>query len=171
MRKDELALAPSMEPVQGTVEVAIPIDVLWTHFTKAADWPDWNKCFYWVKNRSLLLGAQLIWIFQPIRRWYPYKMFAIARIVELQSEGPQRKVTWEVAALPGFYALHSYHAEDLGEGRTRFGSHEKAMGWSFRLMKRFWLAHFTFVKDRSLEGARALESAYRSAGKLDDQTV
>ena len=41
------------------------------------------------------------------------------------------------------------------------------MGWSFRLMKRFWIAHFTFVKDRSLEGATSLAAAFRARGRLD----
>ena len=54
---------------------------------------------YWVRNRDLVLGKQLIWIFQPIKWWYLYKMFAIAKIVEVEKE---KKVTWEVTALPRF---------------------------------------------------------------------
>ena len=80
---------------------------------------------------------------------------------------PNRKVTWEVTVLPGFYALHTYLVEDLGEGRSRFGSWEKAMGPTFRSLKWFWVAHFVFVKDRSLVGARVLEQEYQRAGKLD----
>ncbi|HYO51607.1 MBL fold metallo-hydrolase [Archangium sp.] len=170
-RKEELAAAPSMEPVQGTVEVDIPIEVLWAFFSRADLWPRWNECFLWAKNRDLKWGHQLIWAFHPIRWWYPYYMPAMAKIVELEPQGPARKVTWEVTVLPGFYARHTYHLEDLGNGRTRFGSYEKAMGWSFHLMKAFWIAHFTFVKDRSLEGAKALEPIYRQTGKLDETTV
>ncbi|PTL85600.1 MBL fold metallo-hydrolase [Vitiosangium sp. GDMCC 1.1324] len=170
-RKEELAAASSMEPVQGTVEVDIPIDVLWAFFNRADLWPRWNECFLWAKNRDLKWGHQLIWAFHPIRWWYPYYMPAMAKIVELESQGPARKVTWEVSVLPGFYARHTYHMEDLGSGRTRFGSYEKAMGKSFNLMKAFWVAHFTFVKDRSLEGARSLEPIYRQSGKLDETTV
>jgi glyoxylase-like metal-dependent hydrolase (beta-lactamase superfamily II) len=36
----------------------------------------------------------------------------------------------------------------------------------FSQTKRFWIAHFTFVKDRSLEGARHLETIYKRDGKI-----
>lgn len=164
-KKNALLSSNEMTPVQGTVDVAIPISVLWEAFTQASLWPRWNKCFYWAYNRDLRLGKKLIWIFQPIRWWYLYKMFAIAKIVELQE---QRKVTWEVRALPGFYARHTYHMEDLGNGRTRFGSWEQAQGSQvrFSLTRKFWVAHFTFVKDRSLEGAKDLERIYQRDGKI-----
>jgi glyoxylase-like metal-dependent hydrolase (beta-lactamase superfamily II) len=167
-KQEILAESNDMTPVQGVVDVDIPIDTLWDFFTHANWWPRWNKCFFWANNRSLVLAKQLVWAFQPIRRWYLYKMFAIAKIVEVESQGQQRKVTWEVKALPGFYARHTYHMEDLGNGKVRFGSWEKATGWGFRLMKRFWITHFTFVKDRSLEGAIALDAQYANTGKLDE---
>jgi glyoxylase-like metal-dependent hydrolase (beta-lactamase superfamily II) len=159
-KKDALLSSTEMKPVQGTVDVAVPIEVLWESFTHANWWPRWNKCFFWAHNRDLQMGQKLIWAFQPIRWWYLYKMFAIANIVEMHDG---RKVTWEVTALPGFYARHTYHMEDLGDGRTRFGSWEQAHGAQIRfpLTKKFWVAHFTFVKDRSLEGARELENVYR----------
>jgi glyoxylase-like metal-dependent hydrolase (beta-lactamase superfamily II) len=164
-KKDALLASTEMAPVQGTVDVAVPLGVLWEAFTHANWWPRWNKCFFWAHNRDLQLGDKLIWAFQPIKWWYLYKMFAIANIVELHEE---RKVTWEVTALPGFYARHTYHMEDLGDGRTRFGSWEQAHGAQIRfpLTKKFWVAHFTFVKDRSLDGARTLEDVYRREGKI-----
>lgn len=121
---------------------------------------------FWVRNRDLLLGQELIWVFEPIRWWYLYKLPAHARIVELEAQG---KVTWEVTFIPGFYARHTYSMEDLGAGRTRFSTWEKATGFSFRLLRIFWLAHFVFVKERSLEGAQALETVYRQNGSLDPQ--
>lgn len=163
-----LAASNDMEPVAGVVDVNIPIATLWECFTHANWWPRWNPCFFWAFNRNLILGQQLIWVFQPIRWWFLYKMPAIAKIVEVEE---QRKVTWEVTALPGFYARHTYHMEDLGDGCTRFGSWEKATGWSFRLMKWFWIPHFVFVKNRSLEGAKKLEEIYRQRGVLNDQTI
>lgn len=163
-KSEKLAKSTDMEPVTGTVDVDIPIDVLWRKFRDAKGWPKWNKCFFWVHNRDLILGKKLVWVFQPLQWWMLYKMPAMAKIVELEEE---RKVTWQVSILPGFYALHTYFMEDIGNGRTRFGSWEKAYGWSFRLMKKFWLAHFTFVKDKSLEGAKYLESVYRRSGNLD----
>ena len=164
-RKEALLSSTEMAPVQGTVDVAVPIDTLWEAFTHANWWPRWNKCFFWAHNRDLQLGQKLIWAFQPIRWWYLYKMFAIANIVELHDG---RKVTWEVTALPGFYARHTYHMEDLGDGHTRFGSWEQAHGAQIRfpLTKKFWVAHFTFVKDRSLDGARTLEAVYKREGKI-----
>ncbi|HKY27216.1 MAG TPA: MBL fold metallo-hydrolase, partial [Pyrinomonadaceae bacterium] len=132
--------------------------------------PRWNKCFFWARNRNLVLADKLIWAFEPIRWWYLYKMFAIANIVEYKNEG---KVTWEVTALPGFYARHTYHVEDLGNGRTRFGSWEQAHGAQIRfpLSKKFWVAHFTFVKNRSLYGARFIEEVYRRNGKISEANL
>jgi hypothetical protein len=59
-----------MTPVEGTVEIDVPVDVLWDFFVRAHLWPRWNRCFFWVWNRPLELGAQLVWAFQPIRWFY-----------------------------------------------------------------------------------------------------
>jgi cyclase len=167
-KKQMLADSNDMSPVQGTVEIDVPIDKLWSSFTHANLWPRWNKCFFWARNRDLVLGKHLVWCFEPIKPWYPYKMWAIANIVEMEQA---KKVTWEVTAFPGMYARHTYHMEDLGNGRTSFGSWEKAMGWGFRIIGKFWLAHFTFVKDRSLEGALALNELYKRTGALRQQDL
>ncbi len=167
-RSEQLDRATDMTPVTDSVELDVPVSVLWEAFNRSRRWSWWNRCFYWVFNRRLVKGKQLIWCFQPIRWWYLYKMPAIARIIEVEEE---RKVTWEVTALPGFYAHHTYFVEDLGDGRSRFGSWEKAFGWGFRLTRRFWLAHFRFVCERSLEGARRLEEAYRARGDLSNSTL
>jgi len=158
-----LAASTDMEPVHGTVDVDIPIDVLWEAFRDARQWPRWNKCMFWAMNKDLVKGQQLIWCFNAIKWFYPYKMPAAAEIIEVE---PGRKVTWEVNLL-GLYAHHTYSLEDLGNGRTRFGSWEKATGPSFRLTRAFWLAHFVFVKDESLAGAKVLEALYKREGKLD----
>jgi glyoxylase-like metal-dependent hydrolase (beta-lactamase superfamily II) len=164
-RKRVLLSSTEMAPVQGTVDVDVPVSVLWEAFTHANWWPRWNKCFFWARNRDLVLGKKLIWAFEPIRWWYLYKMFATANIVELKKD---QKVTWEVTAMPGFYARHTYHMEDLGDGRTRFGSWEQAHGAQIRftLTRKFWVAHFTFVRDRSVEGAKYLEQVYRREGLI-----
>ena len=54
-----------------------------------------------------------------IKPWYLYKMSATEKIVDVEEH---KKVTWEVIAFPGMYARHTYHVEDLGNGRTQFGS-------------------------------------------------
>jgi hypothetical protein len=167
--KEEILTASNdMEPIAGTVEVDIPINELWSCFTQANLWSKWNKCFFWAHNKDLVLGKQLIWCFQPIRWWYLYKFPAMAKIVELE---PQKKVTWEVVILPFFYARHTYHMEDLGDGRSSFGSWEKAYGFTFRSTKGFWIAHFTFVKDKSLEGALYLEKVYKKEGELSKKAL
>ena len=167
-RERELAGSTDMVPVEGTVEVEVPAEKLWEAFTRANLWPRWNECMLWVGNRDLVKGRNLLWAFRPIRRWYPYVLPATAKIVEVEDG---RRVTWEVTALPGFYARHSYSMKDLGGGHTRFGSWEKAMGPTFRLTKRFWIPHFVFVKDRSLEGARTLEEIYRREGSLEGRAI
>lgn len=162
-KKNELEQSQDMEPVAGTADVEIPVDILWDCFNHPNWWPLWNKCFFWTLNKELIHGKNLVWMFQPIKWWYLYKMPAMAKIVVLE---PGSKVTWEVNVLPGFYALHTYHMEAIDETTTRFGSWEKAMGWNFRLMKKFWLTHFEFVKDESLLGARHLEEIFRKTGEL-----
>jgi hypothetical protein len=142
-----LAASTDMEPIHGSVDLDIPCDVLWRAFDQPRLWPRWNRCFFWYRNETLKVGDKLIWSFEPIRPWFLYKMPAVANIIELE-EG--KRVTWEVTALPGFYAHHTYSIEDLGNGRSRFASWEKAYGWGFRLTRGFWLKHFTFVRNRSL---------------------
>lgn len=167
-RERVLAESTDMTPVEGTVDVNVPLQVLWGAFTRASLWPRWNECMLWVRNRDLVAGQRLLWTFRPIRWWYPYLLPAVAKIVEVEDE---HGVTWEITVLPGFYARHTYHMEDLGNGRTRFGSWEKAMGRVFRLTRWFWIAHFVFVKDRSLEGARFLEEIYLRQGRIDEVTL
>ncbi len=165
--QEMLAASADMAPVSGAVEVAIPADVLWACFAQVHWWPRWNNCMFWVYNRDLVQGQQLVWAFQPIHRRYLYKLPGIATIVEVE---PNHKVTWEVTAVPGFYARHTYFVEEIGPGRCRFGSDEKAMGPAFRRLQRFWLAHFVFVKERSLAGAQYLETLYEAQGRLDFHT-
>lgn len=144
-------------PVEGEVELDLPLEPLWERFADVPDWPQWNRCIWRARVRGgeLRKGATLIWAFNPIRPRYLYKLPATAEIVECT---PGRRVTWEVRA-PGFHALHSYFFADLGEGRSRFGSWEVAEGASFRGLRRFWLAHFRFVCQESLAGAERLAAA------------
>jgi hypothetical protein len=160
----ELLQSTDMEPVHGTIDIDIPADVLWECFRHADWWPRWNACMWWALNDDLAQGQQLIWAFEPLQWWYLYRLPGMATLVEVE---PGRKVTWEVTVLPGLFARHSYTIEDLGNGRSRFGSWEQAMGPSFRALKFFWLAHFVFVKDESLKGAHRLEEIYQQSGAID----
>lgn len=152
-----------MAPVAGDVEIAVPAEALWEVFAQPRGWPTWNRCFTWVANRRLELGRQLVWAFEPIRPAYLYRLPAVAKIVELDAG---RKVSWEVTVVPRMYALHTYTITPLSDGRSRFGSWEQASGAGFRTFRRFWLAHFRFVLDESLQGARRLERLYARHGSL-----
>jgi hypothetical protein len=134
--------------------VALPVERMWAVFADVPGWRDWNPCMAWsrVSGGELKEGATLYWAFRPIRRAYLYRMPAVAKIVECE---PERKVTWEASG-PGFHALHSYLFEPLAPDSSSFGSWEVAEGASYRLMRRFWLAHFRFVRDQSLAGARGI---------------
>lgn len=156
------------QPVTGVVELAMPIDRLWEVFANVPGWPDWNRSFRWARVTGGVLrqGAMLYWSFNPIRPRYPYRMPALARIVECE---PRRRVTWEVKA-PGFHAFHSYLFEGLDAERSLFGSWEAAEGPSFMAMRRFWLAHFDFVCRESLAGARRLALSGRSAQTASPST-
>ena len=141
-------------PIEGSVELALPIDQLWQAFMEVERWPKWNPCIWRARVRGgkLREGATLVWVFNAIRPWYPYKLPARAEIVELQ---PHDRVTWEAKA-PGFHAVHSYRFADLGGERCRFGSWEVAEGPTYRATRRFWLAHFRYVCRASLAGAETL---------------
>ncbi|HEY1370476.1 MAG TPA: SRPBCC family protein [Gaiellaceae bacterium] len=167
-RAEDLLASHDMEPVHGTVEIDVPVQELWRCFSRPDLWPRWNDCFLWVHNRSLDVGHQLVWAFQPIKPEYLYKMPAIAKIVEVERE---QRATWEVVAVPGMYARHTYSMEPAGEGRSAFSSWEQAMGPGFRLTGKFWVAHFEFVRDRSLAGAQKLEEIYKREGRLDPDVL
>jgi hypothetical protein len=147
-------------PVEGSVEVPMPVEDLWRIFERVPGWPRWNACFFAarVTGRRLAEGATLVWAFNPIRPWYLYKLPAVARLAEVV---PERRVTWEVLVLPGFYARHTYWMEPLGERSCRFGSWEVAEGPMYHVLRRFWLAHFRYVRDESVSGARRLATTRR----------
>lgn len=158
-KRGGIVAAPPL-PIEGSVDLELPIEDLWKAFLDVAGWPRWNPCIWRARVRrgELREGAKLVWVFNPIKRWYPYKMPARAEIVEFERHD---RVTWEVNTL-GFHALHSYRFADLGAGRSRFGSWEVAEGISFRATRRFWLAHFRYVCRASLAGAETL-----AGGRLD----
>jgi hypothetical protein len=152
-RRGEIAHSPPL-PIEGSVEVEMPVDRLWQIFQDVRRWPEWNPCFWRsrVRGGELRVGATLQWAFNPIRPRYVYKLPAVAEVVELEQHD---RVTWEVTA-PGFHALHSYRFAALDGERCRFGSWEVAEGRSYRAIRRFWLAHFRYVCRESLAGAKAL---------------
>jgi hypothetical protein len=141
-------------PVEGWTTVDLPVEELWRTFEDVRGWGDWNTCFRWsaMVGGRLKLGGTLVFVFNPIERRYPYLMPAWATIVALE---PRAYVTWEVE-MPGFHALHSYRFERLEGGRCRFGSWEVAEGRLYRVARSFWLAHFAYVCESSLRGARGL---------------
>jgi hypothetical protein len=141
-------------PVEGTVDLDVSADDAWRRFADVRRWHEWNASIWrsWVVGGRLEVGARLWLLFNPIEPRYLYKLPAPARIVEVEPAG---HVTWEVS-LPGFHALHRYQVDELGPGRCRFGSWEVAEGALYFGVRRFWLAHFRFVRDRSLAGAPAL---------------
>lgn len=151
-------------PVEGFADVDLSADRMWATFADVRRWHRWNPCIWRarIQGGELEVGAQLRWVFNPIRTWYPYKLPAVARIVEVE---PGRKVTWEVRA-GGLHALHSYLIEPVDDGHCRFGSWEIAQGPGFRWLRPFWLAHFRYVCRASLDGARALGDALKPGVRL-----
>ncbi len=142
------------------------MDQVWRLFADVAGWSGWNGCISGarvVPGGRLAAGATLVWAFRPIRRRYLYRLPAIARLVVVE---PEREVTWEVTALPGFHARHTYSFADLGGGRSRFGSWEQASGPLYRGLRRFWTAHFRFVCEESVAGAAAAVRRGEGAARL-----
>ncbi len=127
-------------PIQGVVDVDMPLSTLWQAFVDVPGWPSWNRCIWRARVRegAPSLDATLVWAFNPIKPYLLYKLPATAEIVEFE---PQARVTWEVTA-PGFHALHAYGFAATGADRCRFGSWEVADGPTYRGARRFWLAHF-----------------------------
>jgi len=149
-RRGSIAAAAPL-PIQGAVELEIPVERLWEAFSDVKSWSHWNPCFRWsrVLGGELRQGSTLVWAFNPIEPRYRYRMPAMAKVVELENHD---RVTWEVI-MPGFHALHSYRFAALGPSACRFGSWEVAEGRAFRATQRFWLAHFRYVCRSSLGGA------------------
>jgi hypothetical protein len=149
-------IAPSAPlPIEGSVELEMPVERLWEAFLDVERWPEWNPCIRRarVRDGELREGATLVWTFNAIKPGYLYKMPARAQIVEFERHD---RVTWEVS-LAGFHALHSYRFAGLGPERCRFGSWEVAEGPSYRALRRFWIAHFRYVCRASLAGAETLD--------------
>ena len=141
-----------MEPVTGTVELDADADRVWAAFSNVPRWSLWNHAFWrsWVIGGELRRGATIWLLFNPIKPWLPYKLPGPAKIVELDD----RSVTWKVD-IAGLHARHRYSVTPRGGGCS-FESWEIADGPLFDATRPFWLAHFRFVRDASLAGARYL---------------
>ena len=94
------AIEPSTGlPVAGSVDLDMPVERLWETFLDVSGWPRWNPCI-WRRPRArgrTARGRHAVWVFNPIKPRYPYKLPARAEIVEFE---PHDRVTWEVSA-PG----------------------------------------------------------------------
>lgn len=157
-------------PVQGTCDIDAPVQQVWQLFGDVPGWAGWNPCIAvarTVPSGPPAAGSTLLWAFRPIRRRYLYRLPAVARLTDVI---PGREVTWEVTAVPGFHARHTYSFEDLGDGRCRFGSWEQASGPVYRLLRPFWLAHFRFVRDASLSGMADAMRRHEGAARLVRQS-
>jgi hypothetical protein len=152
-------------PVAGSIELPMSVEQLWSIFADVRAWPTWNPCMWTAtvgggpslaEGGPLTKGEPLIWAFNPIRRRYLYRLPVMAELVEVV---PSSRVSWEVTLIPGMWALHTYWMEPIDEGRCRFGSWEVAEGPVYRSLRPFWQAHFAFVRDASLEGAKRLARA------------
>jgi polyketide cyclase/dehydrase/lipid transport protein len=142
-----------MQPVTGTVDLAADADSVWAAFANVPRWSLWNQSFWrsWVVGGELRPGATIWLLFNPIKPWLLYKLPGPATIVELE----ERSVTWKVD-IAGLHARHRYSVTPLPGGGCRFESWEVAEGPLFDATRPFWLAHFRFVRDASLDGARYL---------------
>jgi hypothetical protein len=141
-------------PVEGSTTLEVPVERMWAAQLDVPGWHEWNTCFAWSRmvGGRVELGKTLLFVFNPIQRRFPYRLPAVAKIVELE---PYERLTWEVR-LPGFHALHSYRFERLDDRTCRYGSWEVAEGALYRVARGFWLAHFNYVCESSLRGARGL---------------
>ncbi len=72
-RVQALDASAEMEPLSGAVTISLPVSELWELFQRPHIWPRWNRCFYRVRNTSLVEGDRLRWMFHPIRGRYLYK--------------------------------------------------------------------------------------------------
>ncbi|WP_432515089.1 SRPBCC family protein [Kineococcus sp. SYSU DK001] len=153
-------------PVEGTVDLDVPVEQFWRLFADVRGWPSWNSCMSVARVHPgdvLSPGSTLLWAFRPIRRRYLYRLPSLARSVVVV---PCQEVTWEVTVLPGFHARHTYSFEALDGGRCRFGSWERASGPTYRLLRSFWRAHFRFVLEASLAGAVTAAARGEGAARL-----
>ena len=141
-------------PVEGYTTLDMPVERIWGFQLDVPRWHEWNTCFAWSRmiGGRVELGRTLLFVFNPIQRRYPYRLPAVAKIVELE---PYERLSWEVK-LPGFHALHSYRFERIDDSTCRYGSSEAAEGSLYRSARGFWLAHFAYVCESSLRGARDL---------------
>ena len=70
-------------PVEGSVELDLPLDDLWRTFLDVGGWHRWNPCIWRasVSDGRLAENATLVWAFNPIAPRYLYKLPAVATIV------------------------------------------------------------------------------------------
>ena len=76
-RKALLESSKDMAPVQGTVDVNVPIDVLWEAFIHANRWPLWNRCVraLWLDRSFWFYRLPLLQKVLPQRTLMPWPQF------------------------------------------------------------------------------------------------
>ena len=74
--------AESPLPIEGSVDLVMPVERLWERFVDVERWPEWNPCIWRsrVREGELRKGATLAWVFNPIKPAYLYKLPARARL-------------------------------------------------------------------------------------------
>src|SRR5687767_13040275 len=80
---------PPPLPVQGSVDVDLPVEILWQRFCEVERWGEWNRCFQraWVRGEGpLRAGAELVLVFRPIKPWLGYRLPGPVRVVEMEPE-------------------------------------------------------------------------------------
>lgn len=112
-----------MQVLHASIEIDAPAERVWGVITDLASYPDWNPFIVRAEGR-LAVGERLrITIVAPGYRAVSFR----PRLLDVE---PGRRLRWlGRTLLPGLFdGRHSLMIEELGEGRSRFTSHEEVSG-------------------------------------------
>jgi hypothetical protein len=112
-----------MQTLHASIEVDASAEHVWRTITDFASYPDWNPFIVRAEGR-LAVGERLhITIAAPGYRPVSFR----PRLLDVE---PGRRMRWlGRTLLPGLFdGRHSLMVETLGEGRSRFTSHEEVSG-------------------------------------------
>jgi len=168
-----LNASSDMPAIIGSIEVKVPLNVLWNFISQLRYYPYWNPLFTFVNTTEFKLCSPLVAGFA-----YPPQVTGINStllagphtIVEFNCTGTYATVAWAYYGVDKeiLTGRHQYSLFSLSDSTTLFINFEKAMGMGVRGQNSIpWTACLQAAMQDGFIGIHCLDQVYMNKGKLD----
>jgi len=158
-----------MDTVDGSIEVSIPIDVLWSFFNQPSNWPIWSWGYASVDADSVELCTTINIQFNTYAH-LPFTLPSSCKVYNVTFEDDIVAVYWSYSAI-GLFGVHQQTLQKLSEDTSTYSNWEKADGLVIKSTSSIWENQFAFIQQMTLNGLTCLETVYQNTGYLDISDV